>query len=215
MTRPAAVAGHITLPATATRALLWGGAVAGPLVLGVVGAQVVAHDTFDPRLHPLSSLSLGSYGWIQISNFIVVGLLVLGFATGLGRVLREGPGRTAGPVLVGLNGVSLIVAGLFLADPVNGYPEGMADAVTAHGVVHSIAPSIAGLTGLAGYIVFARRFARLRQRGLTVLCIVVGPVELALNAAAVAMGDFRVMLLAAGVGWGWNSLIAIHLLRNP
>ena len=38
--------------------------------------------------HPLSLLSLGDLGWIQIANFVVTGLLVTACAIGMRRVLH-------------------------------------------------------------------------------------------------------------------------------
>jgi Protein of unknown function (DUF998) len=77
-----------------TRALLACGVVAGPLFLAVALLQALTRDGFDLGRHPLSLLSLGELGWIQITNFVVAGLLSVAFAVGLRRVLH--PGR-AGP----------------------------------------------------------------------------------------------------------------------
>jgi Protein of unknown function (DUF998) len=55
-----------------TRALLAGGG-AGPLFILVGLLQAFTRDGFDLRRHPLSLLSNGDLGWIQIANFIVTG----------------------------------------------------------------------------------------------------------------------------------------------
>jgi hypothetical protein len=52
--------------------------------------------------HPVSSLALGDWGWLQTANFIVAGLLTLAFAVGLGLALRSEKGSTRGPLLVGV-----------------------------------------------------------------------------------------------------------------
>ena len=69
-----------TLAATAqttpaTRALLTCGVVAGPLFVVVALLQSYTRDGFDLKRHPFSLLSLGDLGWIQIANFVIVGLL--------------------------------------------------------------------------------------------------------------------------------------------
>jgi Protein of unknown function (DUF998) len=79
---------------TPARALLTCGVVAGPLYVVVALLQVLVHDGFDLSRHPLSLLSLGDWGWIQITNFVIGGLLAIGFAIGLGRVLPPGRGGT-------------------------------------------------------------------------------------------------------------------------
>ena len=55
--------------------LLACGAVAGPLFIVVGLTQALTRAGFDPVKHPLSLLSVGDLGWIQITNFVVTGLL--------------------------------------------------------------------------------------------------------------------------------------------
>jgi hypothetical protein len=90
-------------PAAATR-LLGCGVIAGPLFLVVGLAQAFTRDGFDLRRHPFSMLSLGDLGWIQISNFVVCGLLWIACAIGIRRTLHAGIARTAGPAFIGLFG---------------------------------------------------------------------------------------------------------------
>jgi hypothetical protein len=104
-------------PATTTketRALLACGVVAGPLFLAVAVLQALTREGFDLSRHPLSLLSLGELGWIQIANFVVAGLLSVAFAVGLRRVLHLGRGGTWGPLLIGTYGVGLIMGGVFV-----------------------------------------------------------------------------------------------------
>lgn len=56
-----------------TARLLTAGTVAGPLFLAVWALQAITRDGFDPDRHPISLLSLGDLGWIQITNFVVTG----------------------------------------------------------------------------------------------------------------------------------------------
>jgi Protein of unknown function (DUF998) len=90
------------------RALLACGVVAGPLFLAAGLIQAFTREGFDLRRHPLSLLSLGELGWIQIANFVVTGLLCVACAVGMGRVLGPGRGGTWGPLLVGAFGVGLV-----------------------------------------------------------------------------------------------------------
>jgi hypothetical protein len=203
----------LAAPDTARRPLLVGGALAGPLFLGVVVVQALAHDDFQARNHPLSSLALGDHGWVQIANFVVAGLLVAGLALELRRELRGGPAGRWGPIFVGVNGLSLVVAGAFLADPVNGYPRGISDDVTAHGMVHVAAATVSGLALYGAYLVFARRFAALGRRGWAVAGVAAIPVDLALTGVAVAVDDLRPLYVGLAVGFGWLSLLALHVLR--
>jgi uncharacterized protein DUF998 len=58
---------------TATRAMLGCGLVAGPLFVATAILQMLTRDGFDLRRHPISLLSVGEHGWIQVTNFIVAG----------------------------------------------------------------------------------------------------------------------------------------------
>lgn len=84
------------LTGSGTRALLAAGVVGGPLFVGVTLAQMLTRDGFDPRLHPLSLLSIGGPGWIQIINFIVAGVLFVACAVGMRQVLHPGRASTLG-----------------------------------------------------------------------------------------------------------------------
>ena len=74
-----------------TRALVTAGVVAGPLFVAVGLVQVLTREGFDLTRHPLSLLSLGELGWVQIANFIVAGVLMLAFAGGLAWMIGSPP----------------------------------------------------------------------------------------------------------------------------
>lgn len=148
-----------------------GGVVAGPLFLGVWALQAFTRDGFDPGRHPISLLSLGDAGWVQIANFVLTGSLYVAAAVGL---RRAGLG-TRGPRLLGVFGAGLIVAGLFVTDPGAGFPVGAPEGrgeVSWHGVLHEVGFGIAQLGWIAAAIVFARRF-RGRARWSAIAAIVV------------------------------------------
>lgn len=75
---------------SSTRALLAWGVVAGPVFVAVAAAQVLIRTGFDPARHPLSLLSLGDAGWVQITNFILAGVLFAVASIGMCRALRRG-----------------------------------------------------------------------------------------------------------------------------
>jgi len=106
-----------------TRILLLCGAIAGPLFLLTVLIQDYTRPAFDPRLQPLSLLSLGEWGWVQIVNFVLAGVLNLLYAGGLWRRLHPGRAGTWGPLLIGAYGLGLIAVGVFRTDPANPCPR--------------------------------------------------------------------------------------------
>jgi Protein of unknown function (DUF998) len=204
------------------RAQLTCGAVAGPLFLFTLGGTR-AH--YDPIRHPGSSLELGPYGWLQQVNFVVAGVLTLAFAAGLRRALRPGRGALWGPLLIGVWAVGLIGAGIFVTDPVNGYPPGTSDAVarpTLHGSLHDLL-SVSGFVALCvAFLVLARRFAadgRWASVAYSVGTAVVFAVAFGLASAAFQQAGALVAVgglfqrVAAVAGWAWLTLLAARLLR--
>jgi uncharacterized membrane protein YhaH (DUF805 family) len=203
---------------TGTRALLACGVVAGPLFVAVGLLQMLTRDGFDPTRHPLSLLSLGDLGWVQIANFVVAGLLFAASAVGMRRVLHPGRGGTWGPLLVGVYGLGLIMGGVFVADPALGFPpgtpDGIPDQMSWHGTLHAVAPVLASVALIAACLVFARRFAGLGQRGWAALCVAVAVVDLA--PAPLSGHDLFVPVLgvSAALGLGWVSVMAARLLTE-
>jgi len=122
---------------SATRSLLAGGVVAGPLFIVVGLLQAFTREGFDLRRHPLSLLSNGDLGWIQVGNYLVTGLLFFAGAVGMRRVMRSGRGGTWGPRLIGAYGLGLAAAGLFRPDPANGFPAGAPPGNPEHPSWHS------------------------------------------------------------------------------
>lgn len=204
---------------------LWTGIVAGPLFLAVALVAGFIREDYDPARHPVSSLSIGPGGWVQIANFIVAGLLTLVFAVRLRTGLKASGRRTfAGPLLIGVWAVGLLGAGVFVGDPISGYPAGTpATGIhTWHGQLHDVPFSAAGfLAMIAACLVFAYRFATWRQfgwaaySGLSGLLVAVGIV---LSSAGFAQGDLvdiagLLQRATVAVGLAWLTALAVHV-RN-
>ena len=204
-----------------TRALLACGVVAGPLFILVALIQMLIRDGFDIRRHALSLLSNGDLGWIQITNFLVAGLLTIAGAVGMGRALQGGRGGTWGPLLVGLYGVGLIGAGIFRADPALGFPPGTpADATTIswRGLLHFITGGVGFLGLIAACLVFARRFAALGQRGWAVYSAATGVLFFAafvgIASGSQGAGTSVAFAVATMLGWAWVSAMAGRLMAG-
>jgi hypothetical membrane protein len=200
--------------------LLTGGIIAGPLYLIVGLIQAFTRPGFDITRHPLSVLSNGDLGWIQITNFVVSGLLVSGAAIGIRQSLLNGRGRTWGPLLVGLYGLSLIGAAIFKADPALGFPAGTPldqNTVTTTGILHFVSGGIGFLALIVGCFVFARRFAAAQQRGWQIFSVLTGIVFLAafVGIGAGAGNPWTILGFWIGltVAWAWLSLLCARLRR--
>jgi hypothetical protein len=200
------------------RKLLACGIVAGPLFLAVSVGQAVSRAGFDLTYHPLSLLSLGDLGWIQIANFVVAGVLYVACAVGLRQALRPGPGGTWGPLLVGANGLGLIVAGVFLTDAGAGFPPGAPagapEHFSWHAILHEIGYVVASLSWLAACFVFRRRFAAAGRRGWVAACVA-APVAVLVVTAWPDLDSLSVRLVVgSAVSFGFVAAVAAHLIRG-
>ncbi|WP_371497662.1 DUF998 domain-containing protein [Kitasatospora sp. NBC_00374] len=212
---PAAASATIT-----TRALLGCASVAAPLWATVALIQAATRDGFDLTRHPLSALANGSLGWIQISNFLLAGLLTTVGASGLRRVMRGTPGGTWVPRLVRINGLGMIAAGTFVMDPADGFPlgtpDGMPAALSWHSYGHFAAGSIAFAALIAACYVLGRHFARSGQRRNAVASRVAGSALLLGNGWAMSGGRGGSLTLAVGAiaAMLWISVVAARYRRR-
>ena len=169
-----------------THHLLAGAIVAGPLFLAVSLTQAFTRDGFDLRRHPISLLSLGEFGWIQVANFVVCGALFIAGSVGLRRRLTSGRGRTWAPRLVAVIGAGLVTAGVFVTDAGAGFPAGAPagapERISAHGIVHEVGFLAVFAATIALAVVLARRFAAERRWGWLAACVATPLVAIAITA---------------------------------
>ena len=214
---------------TVTRFLIAGGAIGPLLFILVFLIEGATRPGYSAWHNYVSSLSLSDQGWMQVANFLVCGILTLGFAVGLRQVLQTGRGSVWGPLLLGIFSVALIVAGLFVTDPSLGYPPGThgSGPQTLHGTIHGLAGLIAFSSLPIASFVMARRFAGdPNWKGWALYSVVTGVLVLvffiasttvsALDESGVLPGSptglfQRIAIIA---GWSWIALLAIRLLSK-
>jgi hypothetical protein len=199
------------------RKLLGCGLIAGPLFVTASLAQAFTRNGFDLARHPISLLSLGSVGWIQIANFVLSGVLYVIGAVGLRTALRGGRGGTWGPLFIGLTGIGLIIAGVFTADAGAGFPPGApagAPAMSWHGVLHEVGFGLSFVGAIAACIVFARRYAALGRRGWMVTAMAT-PVVAIVVAGWPDLNTLSVRLvMAAAILFAFPTAVIAQLLSQ-
>jgi len=207
------------------KALLTCGAIAGPLFVIIFLVEGATRAGYNPLRHPVSSLALGTFGWMQTANFIDAGLLMVAFALGLWLTLRSQRGSRSGSLLIAAWGIGLLAAGTFVTDPVSGYPPGAPDLLltrTLHGNLHDWF-SLAGFLALtASCFVFSSQFALRGEQGWRIYSVMTGiffPIGIALasvafsqNATLVSFGGL-IQRITVIIGWAWLSLLAMHFLK--
>jgi hypothetical protein len=204
-----------------TRSLLGYGVLAGPFYLVVGLAQALTRDGYEIARHDLSLLANGPLGWIQIANLVLSGLMTIAAALGMRRALATRGAGAWGPRLVAGYGIGLVLAGAFVADPMNGFPLGTPDGppveFTWHGFGHLIAGALGFLALVSGCLVFARWFARQGRRGWAAYSAASGVLFLAAFAGIASGSQSPAVVLGfwAGVviAWAWLAAISVHLYR--
>ena len=201
-----------------TRILLLCGAIAGPFFLLLVLIQDYTVPDFNPRIHLLSQLALGEWGWVQIANFVLAGVLNMLYATGLWRRLHPGRAGTWGPLLIGAYGLGLVVVGVFRTDPAHGFPPGVVAPTQPswHGAIHALGGLFVFVALAAALLVFTRFFLERKERGWAFYCLASAILILAIffwgfTAAALTV---RTLRLATLIGWMAASVIAIKLFAD-
>jgi len=202
----------------ATRSLLRCGVIAGPFYLAVGLGQALLRDGFDFARHPLSVLANGPGGWVQTANFVLTALLVIAAAVAFRRTFW--PNSRAVSVFLGAFGVSMIVAAVFKADPMDGFPmgtpKGPPTSISTPGLVHFAAGGL-GFVSLAVSCLFAARaMSRRNARSLARLSLFSGLVILLGFFGGMAIPNSSPVLgiwIAVVVGWAWLAVMSRSLSR--
>lgn len=199
-----------------TRLLLVCGVAAGPVFVAVSAAEALGRKGFDLRRHGISMLSLGDRGWLQVANFVLAGALSLMFAQGVRRVLSQDRTFGPAPVLVSGYGLGLLVTGLFLVDPGEGFPPGTPDGspdLSWHGAVHAVAPPAAFVCLAGTCVLFARRYARSGRWGWAAYCLMTAIVAVGLVFWPGPGGSVR-SAIAVVVTSAWMTALAADLMSG-
>lgn len=222
MTHPT-IARPVCDPATrVTKSLLGYGVLAGPFYVLVVLGQALLRPGFSLVHDDASLLSNGSFGWVQILNFVLTGSMVIAFAVGVARALGQGRGAICGPHLLGVFGLGLTAAGVFVADPADGFPAGAPQGhpavLSVHGMLHIMAAGVGFLGLIAACFVIAARFSSMGQRRWAASSRMTGIVFFA-SFLAVASGSSSALVvigfwMALLVAWAWIASLAVYLYRR-
>jgi hypothetical protein len=208
-----------------TKLMLTGGIIAGPIYIILGLAQILTREGFDMTRHPLSMLSLGDLGWIQITNFILTGTLVLLAAIALRRLAQDDKRLRRGAFLIGLYGACVILGGIFKTDPSLGFPPGTADVYpttfSSHALVHFIAGQFAFLSLIAASFVYGKYFAVSqlqkwatfsRLTGIIFLAALIAPIPATAMESTAGIAWASIFLyVAVALGWAWLSALNMHM----
>jgi hypothetical protein len=187
LTTPAAIT---TTRGATTGRLLLAGAVSAPLWSAVALTQAATRSDFDFSVEPLSMLATGSLGWLQITNFLVGGLLIVLGAVGLRRAL---PGSRALAAWWGLSGVMFFAAGLLTMDPL-GTPG-----LSGHAIGHMLTGTTSFLALTVTCVLLAVRMRREGRTAGALVSVLAAVSVVAGNAWAMSGGAYGSVTLGVGV----------------
>jgi hypothetical protein len=209
------------------------GVVAGPVFVSVFTALGAKRAGYDWRRHAVSSLAVAREGWGQRANFVLVGGLYCVAARGLARSSSRVVGPAVVPALVFAAGVGLIGSGVFVTDPVAGFPpehapagavDAIADAApTRSGQLHNLCavPIFVGLpvAALLGAGSAARRgeyrwasYCAASAIGMATTCALFGAAFGGTPTLVPRGGLFQRISIATG--FGWLSALSVRALRR-
>ncbi|MDE3725109.1 DUF998 domain-containing protein [Nocardiopsis sp. N85] len=206
--------------AAVTRSLLGYGVLVGPFYLVVGLVHALLREGFDVTRHPLSLLTLGGTGWIQITNLVLSGLMVCVAALGVRRALGTARGARATALLLTVYGVCVLLSGVFVPDPMAGFPVGATAPETpgVSGIAHLVMGAV-GFLALAGAAVAGAVWARATERRGPAIGSIAAAVLIAggfIVGAALAMvpGGVAGLWLAVLTGWTWLALFSVTVYRT-
>jgi len=133
----------------------WAGMIGSVLFVTVFTIEGWLRPGYDWRSTFISELSIGPRGWIQIINFIILGILFLVFTWGVAGEFREGKASKWGPILLAIIGFSFLVSGPLVTD-VASTPR---DQMSVHGIFHGIFGALVFSLSPVSVFVFWRRFS--------------------------------------------------------
>jgi hypothetical protein len=136
------------------RLAAWAGFLAPVLFVGLFTLLGALRPGYDPLSTYVSALSLGPQGWIQIANFIVLGLLLLVFSRGVAAEFQSGKASRWGLILLTIMGALFVVSGPFVMDPM--YTPTSESSV--HGIIHGLAGGIIFIMMPITCFIYLRRF---------------------------------------------------------
>ncbi len=136
------------------RIAAWAGILGSAIFVATFTVEGWLRAGYDPLSTYVSALSLGPRGWIQILNFLLLGILLFLFSRGVADEFPTGKASRGEVILLTVIAILFLVSGPFVMDPM-GTPQ---DQATLHGTIHGLAGGIIFLLMPISCFVFLRRF---------------------------------------------------------
>ena len=133
---------------------IWAGIIGPALFVTVFTLEGALRPGYNALSTYVSALSLGPRGWIQMTNFVVFGVLLLAFTRAVAAEFRDGKASRGGLILLTIIGFCYLLSGPFVMDPTG---TSLSQS-TVHGTLHGIFGAIVFLLMPISCFVYLRRF---------------------------------------------------------
>jgi hypothetical membrane protein len=202
--------------------LLYAGIIGPMSFIAVFLVEGFTRPGYSQWRNLVSQLATGPNGWMQALNFLICGSLVMACAVATGLALRGGRGSIGVPVFMALFAAALLVAGVFITDPSQGYPLGAPEVHTTHGLIHGFAGLTAFVSLAATAFAMGWHFSSERnERRWMLYSIAVGifimvsfPASFALAAHLPDSPGGVFQRATIITGWTWLAAVAWHLAHG-
>jgi hypothetical protein len=210
-------------PVRVTKSLLGYGVIAGPFYVAASLAEALTRSGFSLAHNDWSLLANGALGWIHVLVLVLTGLMVGAAAAGVVRQRRAERVNAASGWFLGVYAAGLAGAGLFIADPADGFPVGTPSGPTVtpswHGMLHIVFGGIGFLGLITACLVLAWQFRGLRQLSWAIFSLVTGVLFFAAFAgiatgSAASSAGVLAFTGAVILAWTWLALVSAHLYRR-
>jgi hypothetical membrane protein len=197
--------------------------LAGPFYVVISVTEGMVRPGFDFTRHSWSLLANGSVGWIHTAVLTLTGLMVVAAATGFVRQLRRERRSAAAGWFLAVYGVGMVGAGIFTADPADGFPLGTPAGPTVTPTVHGLLHLAIGGLGFLGLVICclirARQFHKDKARGWAVFSLLTGVLFLAAfvgiaSGGSPTTGVVLAFTAAIVLAWTWLFLLSLRTYRQ-
>ncbi len=190
----------------------WAGIVGTVFFVAVFMVEGWLREDFDAFRMYISELALGPRGWIQITNFIIFGILLLFFTISIVGKFKGIKGSRIGPILIAIIGINFIISGIFVIDP--------SAEKSLEGIIHNVSSTIIFLLASVSCFIFFHLFrenSKWRSLswwtltvGITIMALVV---FMELDGTSLSIWPGLIQRIAAVIGLLWIFTFALHLLK--
>jgi hypothetical protein len=210
-------------PVRVTKSLLGYGVVAGPFYVAASLAEALTRYGFSLAHNDWSLLANGALGWVHVLVLVLTGLMIAAAAAGVVRQRRAERVNAASGWFLCVYAAGLVGAGLFIADPADGFPVGTPPGPTVtpswHGTLHIVFGGIGFLGLISACLVLAWQFRVQRQLGWAIFSLITGVVFFAAFAGIATGGAASSAGVLAFTGavilaWTWLALVSVRLYRR-